>query len=81
MGMGQSLVPLGVGGLQWDIQEDGEQGVYWETVCVSPSLLWDSADGTPLFKSTPTPKSQGTGFPQELCGVAGGREAGQRSWV
>lgn len=28
--------------------------------------------GTPFLENTPTPQSQATGFPQELCRAAGG---------
>lgn len=66
-----SLVPFAFGGPQWDKWENGEQGLDWETVCFGSQALWQ-AGRTPFLTSTPTPKSWGTGFPQELRGLAGG---------
>ena len=71
----RSLVPFAFGGPQWVQWEDGEQGLDWETVCPPPCFgmqaLWQ-AGRTPFLMSTPTPRNRGTGFPQELRGLACG---------
>lgn len=78
--MGWPLVPFTIGGPAKGMWGDSEQGVDWEPPVYVPILVLGlglcQKVRTLFLNSTPTPRSQGTGFPRSCVSDRWGKVRG-----